>query len=513
MALPISTILQHYKRPEIQQEILANAKDREIAVRFEDIFGPRPDTLTYPGDILELAKQGATSFHASEELWSNPLQLNPDMKRHELEKLRKGWDLVIDVDCPYWEFSKLITHLLIQALKKHGVKSISCKFSGNKGFHIGVPFEAFPKKAGGKDIRLLFPDGVRKIAAYLTYYIDSSEMDHALSSAILEGKEVSDIAKELGVPAEKLIMDVCAKCQQPLEEKKDRTMEMACPYCGTMHRIGEEKLHFECTKCRKLVRIETSAYGPVCKTCGRTTVAKKFDLHQILSVDALLISSRHLFRMPYSLHEKSGLCSIPVDPEKVLAFEKKEAMPPHVKASRFRFLERKDIPAEDAARLFDDAFHWDITSQQERNELQELFEGKTDSKGKAFDNPAEAVPAAFFPPCIQLILKGMEDGRKRAVFILVNFLTSTGWGYEQIEKLLKEWNQRNKEPLREVNITGAIRYHKQQKKKFLPPNCRNMAYYSSMNVCKPDAFCRKITNPANYALLKARSAGETKKKK
>src|SRR3989344_7949678 len=135
--IPLNVSLEHYKREDIRDEIVLNSRDREIAVRYNDTFGKRPDSLRHASDILELAKQGATSFHASEELWSNPLQLDPDMKRHELEKLRKGWDMVIDVDCPYWEFSKLITHLIIEALKKHDVKSISCKFSGNKGFHIG----------------------------------------------------------------------------------------------------------------------------------------------------------------------------------------------------------------------------------------------------------------------------------------------------------------------------------------------------------------------------------------
>jgi len=67
-----STLLSYYKRKDIQEEIIANAKNREIAIKFGDKgFGPRPDVLQYPRDILELVKQGATSFHASEELWSN----------------------------------------------------------------------------------------------------------------------------------------------------------------------------------------------------------------------------------------------------------------------------------------------------------------------------------------------------------------------------------------------------------------------------------------------------------
>ena len=96
--IPINVSLSHYKRADIQEEILANAKDREVAARFNDNFSKRPDILRHPSDVLELAKQGATSFHASEELWKNPLQLDPSMKSHELDSLRNGWDLVIDIN-------------------------------------------------------------------------------------------------------------------------------------------------------------------------------------------------------------------------------------------------------------------------------------------------------------------------------------------------------------------------------------------------------------------------------
>ena len=113
-----------------------------------------------------------------------------------LDKLRTGWDLVLDIDCPYWKYSKLITHLIIKALKKHNVSSISCKFSGNKGFHIGIPFEAFPEKINKIETRLLFPEGVRKIALYLTNYIDSKETNFSLSRNILRGKEIKEVSGE-----------------------------------------------------------------------------------------------------------------------------------------------------------------------------------------------------------------------------------------------------------------------------------------------------------------------------
>ena len=64
--IPINVSLSHYKRDDIQEEIIYNSKDREVAARFNDQFGKRPDVLRHANDILELAKQGATSFHASD---------------------------------------------------------------------------------------------------------------------------------------------------------------------------------------------------------------------------------------------------------------------------------------------------------------------------------------------------------------------------------------------------------------------------------------------------------------
>ncbi|MEM4246770.1 MAG: hypothetical protein QXF14_00390, partial [Candidatus Woesearchaeota archaeon] len=105
-------------------------------------------------------------------------------------------------------------------------------------------------------------------------------------------------------------------------------------------------------------------------------------------------------------------------------------------------------------------------------------------------------------------------------------LRATGeWNYEQIEAYLKSWNSRNSESLREQYYLGQLRYHQQQKKHALPPNCSNKAYMAGMGVCKPDSFCgargdplsqefvAKIKNPVNYALKKQRLASLTNRPK
>ncbi len=425
--IPISVSLSHYKRADIQEEIIANSTDREVAAKFNDNFAKRPDVLRHASDILELAKQGMTSLHGSEERWKNALQLDPSLKKHELESLRIGWDLIIDIDCGFFDYSKIAADLVIKALKFHNINSISCKFSGNKGFHIGVPFEAFPEKIKSEETKKLFPDAPRKIAVYLREMI-----------------------------------------KRPLGEK---IMEF-------------EKNNFNSIIEKTGKKAEEITY--------LSNKIRSLNAEPFLNIDTILISSRHLYRMPYSLHEKSGLVSTPLNPEKVLMFRKEFAMPKNVRISMHRFLDSSKTEADEAKRLLLEAL--DFSTKQESIKLKEE---------KEFQVPENALPEELFPPCIKLILNGMEDGRKRALFILINYFTSIGWDYDMIEKKLKEWNSKNKEPIREVYLLGQLRYHKQIQKKILPPNCSNEMYMLGIGVCKPDNFCPKIKNPAQYTTRKA----------
>ena len=54
---------------------------------------------------------------------------------------------IIDSNANYRENTRweLTTDYIVKALKHCNVKNIGVKFSGNKGFHIGVPWESFPK--------------------------------------------------------------------------------------------------------------------------------------------------------------------------------------------------------------------------------------------------------------------------------------------------------------------------------------------------------------------------------
>src|SRR3989344_8199669 len=113
----------YYSNPKVAAALVAFAKDREVVPRYFEQFGKRPDISQYPSDIRELVKKGATSFHASEELWHDPLQLSSEMSQSEMRDLRKSWDLVIDVDSKYLDVSKILTILIIDALEEYGIKN------------------------------------------------------------------------------------------------------------------------------------------------------------------------------------------------------------------------------------------------------------------------------------------------------------------------------------------------------------------------------------------------------
>ena len=403
--------IAYYSRKDVQKALVDSSFNKEVAVAIGDKgFGKRPDTLNYESDVQELAKQGATSFHISEEHWQNPRNLVPGMTKRQLDELRGGWDFILDIDSPNLEHSKIIAHLLIQALKFHNIKNVSVKFSGNKGFHIGVPFKSFPKEFNEEKTKNLFPEAPRIMAEYL-----------------------SDMIKE------------------HLSEKVEG------------------------------------------------------DIDEILKIDTVLISSRHLYRAPYSLHEKSGLASIPIDTEKVLDFEKEEANPEKI-TTELRFMD--GLNENDAIQLLKGAYDW----YSERSVKKKAYEEEGEkAPTREYDELSEKIPEEFFPQEIKLGLKGIEDGKKRFLFILINFLKCVGWSHEELSKRIKEWNQNNPEPLKEGYILSQLLWHKRQKEKILPPNYSNKDYYGEIGLSPTENVARKFKNPVNYAIVMFRANKKKKK--
>ncbi len=486
--LSIRDTLMWYKRPEVRKAMLLGARDKEIGVRYGEGFGKRPDALEYEDEILQNVQRGATSFHASEELWTNPRSIETGMSKERTHELRTGWDLILDIDFTDFEATKRITHALCRELESHGVYSYGVKFSGNKGFHIGVPWQAFPPELSDVSVAQTFPDAARAIANFLVYSIDCPENDFALSHELLEllGAEESRKHRKRA----------CATCGTDRKDKK-YDQHWACTRCGnTEIKPADFDDVLVCSRCRSLMdKIEHKRdIHDSCERCGGKETREVFDL----KIDTQLVSSRHLYRLEYSLHEKSGLVSLPIQSTSILSFNRAAAQPEAVVAFP-QFLNR--AVRGEGYQLYIRAQAFSTPEPQaERKEI--VWSG-------------DAAPEDTFPPCMRIILQGLKDGKKRSTFVLVNFLQSVGWTKEMIEDRLAKWNEHNDEPLREVTLKGSIRYH--IGKKVLPPNCDNKAYYVDFNVCKPDHLCSRIKNPVQYVRLKMRQAGievsETKEPK
>ncbi len=454
-------ITEHYSRKEIIDALLEAAPNKEVVGSFGGVgYGKRPDFIEYDNDITLQVKKGVTSFHVSEESWSNSMGLVAGMDKKKQEALRSGWDLIIDIDSPHWEICKLITHLLVQEIKANGVNNVSVKFSGNKGFHIGVPQESFPK-GFEKD----FPNMPRKIAAYLLEKIH----DRA-TEAVTEM-----LKKEYG------------------EDAYYNQVE------AIFHKPRAQMIKF-----------------------NKKSGADELDPLEIIEVDTLLISSRHLYRMTYSVNEKSGMVSIPINPDKILLFQKAIAKIENKVFSRYKFLDRTSSVFGEAHKLFIESIDANIDPEKFfKTEIElKLKEEKTKSAAQIeFEAIKEKIPEANFPDAIKKMLEGkISDGKKRALFVLKNFLNCVGWTYAEIEERLEKWNSTHPEPIRDTILKGQLMYLKQaiaKNEKILPPNYDSNNYYADIIGDMPEY--RKAKNPVTLAqrifnTVKKQDTAENKKK-
>ena len=313
--------------------------------------------------------------------------------------------------------------------------------SGNKGFHIAVPFEAFPTEINGTDKKLLFPEVARVVAAYIKDHIEDEMAKQILQSV---GGDYQKIKERTGVEESKLIYY---------------------------------------TK------------GPM---GGRIA---KLNVDSFIEIDTILIASRHLYRMPYSLHEKSGLMSLPIPNNQVMNFKKPMADPSKFMAPLATFLDRTCPNGPSATNLVRQAYDYQ-TKAKEKERFHNLSESLKEKKEKDFQDIeiTSALTEEFFPPCIKLLLNGIEDGKKRAIFVLINFLGKLGWTKLAMKKFLMDWNKKNPEPLREGYILGQLAHFNPKDTK-MPPNCNNDGYYPALQVCKPDQLCKHINNPVNYSII------------
>ncbi len=404
----------YYSRPEVQKAIYEFSKDRETVPSYMmESFGKRPDSLQYDNDVYELSKKGATSFHCSEEIWTDCLNIETGMNEKQLNELRKGWDLLLDIDSRYIDYSKIMVDLIIDLLKFHGINNIGIKFSGSKGFHMIIPWKAFPKEINNVKTSDMFPEYPKIIMQYIA------------------------------------------------EKVKPRLIE------------------------------------EISKLTRPNKYIKDFKASKEVIPDLMLASPRHLFRTPYSLHEKTALASVVVDKNKIKNFELKDANPLKTKVKSFM----PNCIEGEAKELLTSALDW---SKHRIESLTKKDYGNIKYKAIKLNNISEN----NFPPSIKKILEGVSDGRKRALFILINLFRSIGMEKEELEKRIEDWNNKNEVALKQGYITSQLTWS--YRNKIVPPPNFDKDYYKAIGVI-PNAEELRYKNPSNYVIKKTLQPNQNKK--
>jgi hypothetical protein len=325
------------------------------------------------------------------------------MNENQLNDLRRGWDLLLDIDSKYLEYSKIMAKQIISFLKFNGIQNFGIKFSGSKGFHILVPWKAFPKEINNVKTSDMFPEWPRIITKYIMKQTEKKLIE-----------EISSLTK-------------------PSKYVKD------------------------------------------------------FQAPKEVMPDLILVSSRHLFRAPYSLHEKTALASVVLNEEELETFQPKNADPIKAQIKNF-FPNSKE---GEATELLVQSLDWHKSNfGQVEKEIKNI-----NFKPIKLDKLSENL----FPPSIKKILQGVQDGRKRALFILINFFRSVGMEREELEQRIEKWNEKNEIPLKQGYVKSQLLWS--YRNKIVPPPNFDKDYYKGIGIIPTEEEIR-YKNPSNYMVKK-----------
>ncbi len=489
----------YYSNPKVQEAIIKFSSGREVVPRYFEGFGKRPDMIQYPSDIMGLVNKGATSFHASEEIWGDALQLSSDIPKDKMDELRKGWDLLIDIDSKYLDLSKIAARLLIQALEYYGIKNYGIKFSGSKGFHIIVSYNAFPKEYMGLETKKMFPEWPRAMTEFLFEKIEAKFRTEAGKIMNLGKKEEKKRVYCLNCnrPAQTGTLSlyecpVCGLTTQRKDAKSNRRLRCLNSDCAGVLDLIIDKEYYFCEYCKDFDNEKNKLGSDKNPSLFAERAGEEVSEHS--SFDLVLVAPRHLFRMPYSLHEKTSLASVVIKKEEIDSFIPQMADP--LKINVVNFLPENE--PEEAKRLLIDALEW--KKGKESEEEQTIKQKYQNTEYEKID--VTGVTEQMFPEPIKKLLKGLKDGKKRGLFILITFMRSLNYGADQINLRVREWNKLNEPPLKEGYIKSQIDWHLRQKKKILPPNYDNPSFYKDLNLLdkRPE-----VKNPIVEVLRKIRS--------
>jgi hypothetical protein len=337
-----------------------------------------------------------------------------------MDKLRKGWDLLIDIDSKYLDLSKIAAKFVVQALEYHGVKNYGIKFSGGKGFHIIVGWKAFPKEYQGIEARKMFPEWPRAITEYLFDWIESEFMKEA-GRIMSFGESKYMACLNCGREAKTAIVAKfrCQVCDMRTERKnmkltkrRLRCLDDKCP--GELELIDNQDYYY-CEYCKDPDNDKISLDSIRNKEEFEERRGEKVSEHA--KFDLVLVAPRHLFRMPYSLHEKTSLASVVLTKEEIDKFLPGDANPLKIDIREYY----PNNTENEAERLLSEALNWKkhrVKDDEKKKEYEYKEYKEIDLKG---------VNENIFPKPIKKLLLGLKDGKKRGLFILLTFYKTLGF--------------------------------------------------------------------------------------
>lgn len=192
-------ILEYYARDDVLQALIEQSREREaVGAFFDGTYEKRPNIIQYKNDIIQMIKRGVVSFHFSVERWKNAMSLTTESKNYD--ELRSGWDFVLDIDSKLGiEESQIAALLVCKLLKKYGARNYGIKFSGRRGFHISVSWEAFPKNVDYKPLSRMYPEAPRILARFIR-----SKIKRVLMKKLIKKKGAKELIEILGEAPSKL---------------------------------------------------------------------------------------------------------------------------------------------------------------------------------------------------------------------------------------------------------------------------------------------------------------------
>ena len=375
--------------------------------------------------------------------------------------------------------------------------------SGSKGFHLIIPWKAFPENMSGKQTKEMFPVWPRLICEFI------KEQSREFLEKDLYDSEDSKVLSKLkkGIKCERcnnmsekteLIHFICPGCRtkmQNLTTSFARKRKIRCPNCQKEMQEEERVAFYKCNNCALDSRKNPENFNESYES---------IDIFEVLGLDVILVSPRHLFRMPYSLHEKTALASIVLTEEEIDNFDMiRDADPMKILPKNFM----PDSEKNEATELLRNSLEFKPvgkvkTLEEIKNPEAEKNKNKDIGPKKFNDIVIKNLNPSMYPPTIQKMLAGMQgDGKKRALFILLSFFKSLKLSDEEITSQIEAWNAKNKEHLPPSYIKGQISWYSKQKETKMPPNF-DKSYYKDIGF-PPSAEELKTKNPVSWVMRKS----------